>query len=166
MSLEDELFEQRAARVHEIEALGFRPFGKRFDFTCTVPDILAEHTDKTADQLVPEIRVKLAGRIQTIRRMGKAGFMHIQQNGARLQCYVRKDAVSRSVVTTSCSPFSTSVTSSAPRATFFAPAPRELSLRVESLEFLFQNPSRHARRSSTALEDARDLVGHTSATSI
>ena len=26
--------------------------------------------------------------------MGKAGFMHIQQNGARLQCYVRKDAVS------------------------------------------------------------------------
>ncbi len=52
------------------------------------------YTDKTAEQLVPEIRVKLAGRIQTIRRMGKAGFMHIQQNGARLQCYVRKDAVS------------------------------------------------------------------------
>ena len=94
MSLEDELFAQRAARVQEIEALGFRPFGKRFDFTCTIPDVLREHGEKTAEQLVPEIRVKLAGRIQTVRRMGKAGFMHIQQNGARVQCYVRKDAVS------------------------------------------------------------------------
>jgi len=94
LSLEDELFEQRAARVREIEALGYRPFGKRFDFTATVPDILRDYSSKTAEELVPEIRVKVAGRIQTIRRMGKAGFMHIQQNGAKIQCYVRKDAVS------------------------------------------------------------------------
>ena len=93
MSLEDELFEQRAARVREIAALGYRPFGKRFDFTCTIPEILRQYGEKTAEELVPEIRVKIAGRIQTIRRMGKAGFMHIQQNGARLQCYVRKDGV-------------------------------------------------------------------------
>ncbi|HVV47617.1 MAG TPA: lysine--tRNA ligase, partial [Bryobacteraceae bacterium] len=88
------LFEQRAARVREIEALGYRPFGKRYDFTCTIPDVVGQYGGKTAEELVPEIRMKLAGRIQTIRRMGKAGFMHIQQNGARLQCYVRKDAVS------------------------------------------------------------------------
>ena len=94
MSLEDELFEQRAARVREIEALGYSPYGKRFDFTTTIPDVLKEQGEKTAEQLLPEIRMKLAGRIQTIRRMGKAGFMHIQQNGERLQCYVRKDAVS------------------------------------------------------------------------
>jgi len=94
LSLEDELFEQRAARVREIEALGYRPFGKRFDFTCTVPDVLRRYGGKTAEELIPEIRLKMAGRIQTIRRMGKAGFMHIQQNGSRLQCYVRKDAVS------------------------------------------------------------------------
>src|SRR5580692_4256360 len=94
LSLEDELFEQRAARVREIEALGFLPFGKRFDFTCTIPEVLGQYGEKTAEELLPEIRVKIAGRIQTIRRMGKAGFMHIQQNGERLQCYVRKDAVS------------------------------------------------------------------------
>jgi lysyl-tRNA synthetase class 2 len=39
-------------------------------------------------------RVIIAGRIQTIRRMGKAGFMHLLQSGERLQVYVRKDAVS------------------------------------------------------------------------
>jgi lysyl-tRNA synthetase class 2 len=94
LSLEDEMFEQRAARVREIEALGFLPFGKRFDFTATVPDLLRDYGSKTAEELAPEIRVRVAGRIQTIRRMGKAGFMHVQQNGERIQCYVRKDAVS------------------------------------------------------------------------
>ncbi|MDP9054197.1 MAG: lysine--tRNA ligase [Acidobacteriota bacterium] len=102
MSLEDELFEQRAARVREIEALGYRPFGKRFDFTCTVPDVHRLYSGKTAEELVPGSldgsladvpRIKVAGRIQTIRRMGKAGFMHIQQNGSKLQCYTRKDGV-------------------------------------------------------------------------
>lgn len=94
MSLEDELFEQRAARVREIEALGYRPFGKRFDYSVTIAEALRNFGDKTAEELDPAPRAKIAGRIQTIRRMGKAGFMHIQQNGARLQCYVRKDAVS------------------------------------------------------------------------
>ncbi|MDE3198664.1 MAG: lysine--tRNA ligase [Acidobacteriota bacterium] len=88
------MFEQRAARVREIEALGYRPFGKRFDFTHTVPEILHDYASKTAEELIPEVRVRIAGRIQTVRRMGKAGFMHIQQNGERIQLYVRKDAVS------------------------------------------------------------------------
>src|SRR5947209_6081547 len=87
------MFDQRAARVREIEALGYQPFGHRFDFTHTIPAILHEHSGKTAEELVPEIRVKIAGRIQTIRRMGKAAFLHIQQNGERLQLYVKKDAL-------------------------------------------------------------------------
>ena len=93
MPLEDELFEQRAGRVREIEALGYRPFGKRFDFTHTIPDILRDYIGKTAEELAPEIRVRIAGRIQTVRRMGKAAFAHIRQNGERLQLYVKKDAV-------------------------------------------------------------------------
>jgi lysyl-tRNA synthetase, class II len=134
LSLEDELFEQRAARVREIEALGYRPFGKRFDFTTTVPDILREYSDKTAEQLVPEIRVKVAGRIQTIRRMGKAGFMHIQQNGARLQCYVRKDAVSeRDYQLFSILDIGDIIGLD---GYLFRTRTGELSLHVESLEFL------------------------------
>ena len=93
MSIEDDLFEQRASRLHEIEALGYKPFGQRFDFTITVPEALREYGQKSAEELSPETRVRIAGRVQTIRRMGKAGFAHIQQNGERLQLYVRKDAV-------------------------------------------------------------------------
>ncbi|HTR34759.1 MAG TPA: lysine--tRNA ligase [Bryobacteraceae bacterium] len=93
MSLEDDLYEQRVRRIAEIEALGFRAYGHRFDFTHTIPQILAEYNDKTAEQLEPRVQVRIAGRIQTVRRMGKAGFAHIAQNGERLQVYVRKDAV-------------------------------------------------------------------------
>ncbi len=94
MSLEDELYQQRLGRLSEIQALGFRPYGQRFDFTHTIPQILADYTVKTAEELVDKPQVKIAGRIATIRRMGKAGFMHLQQSGERLQVYVRKDAVS------------------------------------------------------------------------
>ncbi len=41
----------------------------------------------------PKIEVRIAGRVQTIRRMGKAGFAHLAQGGAHLQIYVKKDAV-------------------------------------------------------------------------
>ena len=93
MSLEDDLFAQRLRRTGEIEALGFRPYGARFDTTHTIPQILADYANKTAEELADKPQVRIAGRIQTVRRMGKAGFMHLMQSGERLQAYVRKDAV-------------------------------------------------------------------------
>jgi lysyl-tRNA synthetase class 2 len=94
LSLEDDLLAQRLRRVAEIEALGFRAYGQRFDFTHTIPQILSMYASKTAEELADKPQVRIAGRILTIRRMGKAGFMHLQQAGERMQVYVRKDAVS------------------------------------------------------------------------
>ena len=93
MSLEDELLKQRLERIREIAALDYRPYGRRFEFTHTVPEILAVYGPKTAEELTPETRVRIAGRVMTIRPMGKAGFAHLQQNGERLQIYVKRDAV-------------------------------------------------------------------------
>lgn len=47
MSVEDDLYEQRIGRIAEIEALGFQPYGHRFDFTHTIPQVLAEYGEKT-----------------------------------------------------------------------------------------------------------------------
>jgi lysyl-tRNA synthetase class 2 len=93
LSLEQELFEQRLRRVGEIEALGYRAYGQRFDFTHTIPQIRAEYESTTAAELEPRVSVRICGRIQTIRRMGKAGFAHLLQGGERVQIYVKKDAV-------------------------------------------------------------------------
>jgi lysyl-tRNA synthetase class 2 len=93
LSLEDDLFAQRLRRTAEIEALGFHAYGQRFDSSHSIPQILAAYGTKTAEELADQPRVRIAGRIQTVRRMGKAGFMHLMQSGERLQVYVRKDAV-------------------------------------------------------------------------
>lgn len=95
MSLESELLAQRHDRIREIEALGYRSYGQRFDFTHTVPDIQKNYSAVTAEQLEADrIPVAIAGRIHTMRRMGKAGFAHLLQLGEKLQVYVRKDVVS------------------------------------------------------------------------
>ena len=93
MSLEDDVLKQRMARIAEIEALGYRAYGRRFDFTNTIPDLVAQYKDTPAEQLPADAKIRVAGRMMTIRHMGKAGFAHLQQNGERLQIYVKKDAV-------------------------------------------------------------------------
>jgi lysyl-tRNA synthetase class 2 len=93
LSLEQELLAARHNRIRAIEKLGARAYGQRFDFTHTIPQVWADHGTKTAGELEPHIPVRVCGRIQTMRRMGKAGFAHLLQLGEKLQIYVRKDAV-------------------------------------------------------------------------
>src|SRR5436309_12923859 len=84
---------QRLARIREFVALEEQAYGRRCYFTHTVPQILTDYGSKTAEELVPDVRVRVAGRLMKLRHMGKAGFAHLQQNGERLQIYVKKDAV-------------------------------------------------------------------------
>lgn len=93
MALEDDLLRQRQERIHQIAALGFEPYGRAFDFTHTIPQILSKYGSKSAEELGESARVRISGRILTIRRMGKAGFLHLLQNGEKLQVYIKKDAV-------------------------------------------------------------------------
>jgi lysyl-tRNA synthetase class 2 len=83
LSSEEELYQQRIGRIAEIEALGFKAYGHRFDFTHTIQQILAEYSDKTAEQLEPHVPVRVAGRILTVRRMGKAGSTFARTVSAR-----------------------------------------------------------------------------------
>jgi lysyl-tRNA synthetase class 2 len=81
-------------KLKQIEALGQRSYPTKYDFTHVIPQILAEYSGRTGEQLEADrINVRVAGRIMAIRLMGKAGFAHLQQDGQRLQIYVKKDAV-------------------------------------------------------------------------
>jgi lysyl-tRNA synthetase class 2 len=94
LALDENIYELRREKLKRIEALGQPVYRTKYEFTHTVPQILADYTDKTAEQLEsPRVSVRVAGRIMAIRLMGKAGFAHLQQGGQRLQIYVKKDAV-------------------------------------------------------------------------
>jgi lysyl-tRNA synthetase, class II len=94
LALDESIYEQRRQKLKQVEALGQTAYRSNYEFTHTIPQILAGYSDKTAEQLEnPRVNVRVAGRIMAIRLMGKAGFCHLQQGGARLQIYVKKDAV-------------------------------------------------------------------------
>ena len=94
MALDENIYQLRLEKLKQIEALGQQLYPSKYEFTHTIAQILAEYTGKTTEQLEnPRVSVRVAGRIMAIRLMGKAGFAHLQQNGQRLQIYVKKDAV-------------------------------------------------------------------------
>jgi len=94
LALDEKIYELRRDKLKQIEALGQEAYPRKYEFTHTIPQILAEDAEKTAEQLEsPRVNVRVAGRIMAIRLMGKAGFAHLQQSGQRLQIYVKKDAV-------------------------------------------------------------------------
>jgi lysyl-tRNA synthetase class 2 len=96
---ERSLFDLRKAKLVEIEKLGQTAYPNRFpasdaEKASTIPHVRAQWGVATAEALEADrVTVAVAGRIMAIRAQGKAGFATLQQNGERLQIYVRLDAV-------------------------------------------------------------------------
>ena len=94
MALDDKIYDLRREKLPQIEALGQESYPRRYETTHTVPQILADYTATTAEDLdATRVPIRVAGRIMSIRQMGKAAFAHVQQGGQRLQIYIKKDAV-------------------------------------------------------------------------
>ncbi|MGJ0776808.1 lysine--tRNA ligase [Faecalicoccus pleomorphus] len=84
----------RRQKMQDLKDMGIDPFGSAYKRTTTSGKIIAQYEDKTKEELQElDVHVKIAGRIMTKRRQGKAGFMHIQDVDGQIQIYVRKDVV-------------------------------------------------------------------------
>jgi lysyl-tRNA synthetase class 2 len=96
---EENLFELRKEKLKEIEKLGQAAYPNRFparqdQSAITLAEVRAKWDQATGEELEAKREtVAVAGRIMAIRQQGKAGFATLQQEGARLQIYVRLDAV-------------------------------------------------------------------------
>lgn len=84
----------RRQKMQDLKDMGIDPFGSAYKRTTTSGKIIAQYENKTKEELHElDVHVKIAGRIMTKRRQGKAGFMHIQDIDGQIQIYVRKDVV-------------------------------------------------------------------------
>jgi lysyl-tRNA synthetase, class II len=99
---ERKLFDERREKLKKIAELGPRSGGaypNRFpaaqgEFATPLAEVRAKWDASTSEELEAKREtVTVAGRIMAIRAQGKAGFATLQQEGARLQIYVRLDAV-------------------------------------------------------------------------
>ncbi len=88
------LFDLRKQKLVEIEKLGQAAYPNQFPATHTLPEVREKWDAVTGEELeATRVTVAVAGRIMAIRAQGKAGFATLQQQGKRLQIYVRLDAV-------------------------------------------------------------------------
>lgn len=72
--------------MNDFISMGVDPFGKAYNRTHKSSDIIPVYQECTKEELEEkQIPVCVAGRIMTKRRMGKAGFMHIQDVDGRIR---------------------------------------------------------------------------------
>lgn len=79
---------RRFEELEHLEADGVTAYPYAFDRTHGTVEAKALFADDA-----PEVNVALAGRIVAIRKMGKASFVHLQDEGGRAQIYLKKDEV-------------------------------------------------------------------------
>ena len=74
MALDENIYELRREKLKQIEALGQRAYPTKYEFTHTIPAILAEYSQKSAEELEnPRVEVRIAGRIMAIRLWARRG---------------------------------------------------------------------------------------------
>lgn len=79
------LLKRRLEELAELKSKDFQPFAYSFDVDSNSIEIKENYKEGE------EKNVKIAGRIMTLRRMGKASFAHIQDHAGRIQIYLKKD---------------------------------------------------------------------------
>lgn len=88
MSQENEYRDQRIKNMEALAAAGYQPYGKAFSRTGRLEEL--------HQQFEEEKSVTAAGRLTTIRDMGKSIFADLYDGSARFQIYVQKKALDES----------------------------------------------------------------------
>ncbi len=83
-----ELLKRRREELEQLKQNGVNPYGYEYDVTGYSSSIIKEFKDDAAGK-----RYRVAGRIMSMRKMGKAAFMHILDQEGRIQLYLRKDVL-------------------------------------------------------------------------
>ena len=95
--MEEKLNDQeivRREKLAKLEELGINPWGERFVRTDTSKTCKEKVEGKTEEELEnSHIEVIVAGRLMSIRKMGKASFLNIQDIDGRIQGYISIDTV-------------------------------------------------------------------------
>ncbi len=95
---EERILEQRKEKVERLKELGYEPYAYKYEVNAKAGELIGkfgkvkEGEEREKEEL-PKDEFSLAGRIMSMRVMGKAAFFHIQDESGRIQCYIRRDVV-------------------------------------------------------------------------
>ena len=81
---------ERIAKAERMRAGGDEPYKLRFDKDSTVAEIVQRHSDLSAGAETDD-RVAVAGRVMTVRAMGKLAFADLKDWSGRIQLFGRSE---------------------------------------------------------------------------
>ena len=84
----NEIIRGRYGKVEMLRAAGIDPYPHCYELTHTREQVIAAFD---SGHLPQDCEVSVAGRVLTIRRMGKAAFFHLLDKAGKIQVYVRPD---------------------------------------------------------------------------
>ncbi len=77
---------RRREELDQLRKLGINPYPYAYDRTHLSQEVIGSFQEGA-----PPANVSVAGRITSIRKMGKASFCHIQDPQGKIQIYLKKD---------------------------------------------------------------------------
>jgi lysyl-tRNA synthetase, class II len=94
MSSHDEQVQQRQANLTELSKLGVEIYPRTFERQHTISTLVDRYGHRTHDELEADhVTTVTAGRILAIRAFGKANFLVLSDGHAKIQAYLRQDAL-------------------------------------------------------------------------
>lgn len=94
MAEENMLMQEKIRKLNELKEKGINPYPYTYDQSHHAADILSKYDTLKNEEKIKD-NVSVAGRIMTMRRMGKATFMHIQDETGKIQLYLRQDDIGK-----------------------------------------------------------------------
>jgi lysyl-tRNA synthetase class 2 len=94
MSSHDEQVQQRQSNLAELAKLGVEIYPRTFERQHTISVLVDGYGQRTHDELEAErVTTVTSGRILAIRAFGKANFLVLSDGHAKIQAYLRQDAL-------------------------------------------------------------------------
>lgn len=91
---ENPLRAEKRKKLHALREKGVNPFPYDFERTHSVAEVGAQFDSKLGpEQKAEGAKVKIAGRLMTMRLMGKAAFFHFQDQSGKMQAYFKSEEV-------------------------------------------------------------------------
>src|SRR3954453_3280540 len=93
-SSQDDQIQQRRSNLEALTALGVDPYPRTFQRRHTIGELVDRYGQRTHDELEADrVETVTSGRILAIRAFGKANFLVLSDGHAKVQAYIRQDAM-------------------------------------------------------------------------
>ena len=86
-----QIIDFRKDKLKKLEEMGINPYPQKYRPTHLSSIIISDYENLEGKD------VNVAGRIMSIRRMGKSSFFHIQDGGGRLQIFIKRDDIGEDI---------------------------------------------------------------------